>query len=145
MKNISINAFKKLVKIKATEYQFARLMSLKQGHSKMENLQYSKLQLQEYLKLGNLNASEAKVIFKYRTRMASYGENYRENQIHVSCPLCGVHLDNQVMAFTNCSIVRENVTVEGVYEEIFKPVIPRKTIQTILNIEKVREDYVKKI
>ena len=38
----SQNVFKKFVKVKAAEYEFRRLMNIKQKHSKMDNLNYSK-------------------------------------------------------------------------------------------------------
>ena len=41
----------------------------------MENLKYSKLQIQGYLKLKNSDTKSAKTLFKYRTRIARYGEN----------------------------------------------------------------------
>ena len=42
LKNKSSNAFKKFVKIKASEYEFRKLMELKQTHSKMDSLSYSR-------------------------------------------------------------------------------------------------------
>ena len=41
--------FKNHVKVKAAEYEYRRLKIIKQKHSKMDNLKYSKLQLQGYL------------------------------------------------------------------------------------------------
>ena len=51
LKKKSINSFKKFVKLKAHEFEFSRLMQAKMGHSKTDNLSYSKLELQKYLKL----------------------------------------------------------------------------------------------
>jgi hypothetical protein len=141
----SINAFKKLLIVKASLFEFSKLMKLKQGHSKMENLEYSKLELQDYLKQNNMNAAEAKTMFTYRTRMASYGENFRENNVPVSCPLCGLHLDNQIMAYTNCPVLKANVQIEGKYEDLFKPNIPTKIVKSLVNIDNFREEHIKKI
>ena len=76
MKAKSKMSFKKYVKTKALEYEFSRLMGVKQSHSKMDNLSYSKLEIQEYFKLENMSTNGAKTLFQYRTRMAKYGANF---------------------------------------------------------------------
>ena len=73
----SKKAFKRLVKLKPMDYEYNRLLVAKQGHSKMDNLFYTKLEMQNYLKLENINADEARTFFRYRTRMAQCGENFR--------------------------------------------------------------------
>ena len=120
LKKKSINSFKKFVKLKAHEFEISRFMQAKMGHSKMDNLSYSKLELQKYLKLENLDASGARTLFRYRTRMANFGENFREGNCPVNCPLCGLHLDNQAMAFNNCPVLKANITIIGKYKELFK-------------------------
>ena len=69
------------------DYEYNRLMVAKQGHSNMGNLSYTKLEMQNHLKLENINAIEARTLFRYRTRMANYGENVRGQAGPVSCPL----------------------------------------------------------
>ena len=137
----SINSFKKLVKVKAFEYEFSRLMKAKNGHSKMDNLSYSKLEMQKYLKLENLYASGARTLFRYRTRMANFGENFREGSTAVNCPLCGLHLDNQEMAFYNCPVIKANVKIRGQYEDIFKKNVSTELVNTLDNISKFREEF----
>ena len=77
--------------------------------------------------------------------MASYGENFRENNVTVSCPLCGLHLDNQIMAYTNCPVLKANVQIEGKYEDLFKPNIPTKIVKSLVNIDNFREENIKTI
>ena len=74
--------------------------------------------------------------------MASYGENFRENNVPVSCPLCGLHLD---MAYTNCPVLKANVQIEGKYEDLFKPNIPTKIVKSLVNIDNFREEHIKNI
>ena len=135
----SQNCFKNHGKVKAAEYEYRRLITIKQTHSKMDNLKYSKLQMQGYLKLKNSDTKGAKILFKYRTRMARYGENYRMNGTPVLCPLCGLHLDNQVMAFNNCPEIKANVDIKGTYEDIFKPSPPAEVIKSLENIDQFRQ------
>ena len=72
--------FKKQVKQKVQIYEFNQLMSAKQRHTKMDNLNYSKLEIQEYFKLENMNTAGAQTLFKYRVRMANFSENFCGNQ-----------------------------------------------------------------
>ena len=51
-------AFKKLVKVKVREYAFFSFLEMQDKHSKLKDLFYSDLKLQEYLNLNNLTATE---------------------------------------------------------------------------------------
>ena len=50
---------------------------MKASHSKMDNVFYTKLQMQGYLKAKDITPEDAKMVFSYRTRMADYTENFR--------------------------------------------------------------------
>ena len=50
IKKKSKSSFKKLVKVKTTEYTLNYLLSLKEKHSKMDKLTYTEQKLQNYLK-----------------------------------------------------------------------------------------------
>ena len=50
IKRKSADSFKRMVKIKAKEYTLDYLLKLKGKHSKMNNLNYPELKLQNYLK-----------------------------------------------------------------------------------------------
>ena len=101
--------------------------------------------MQGYLKLKNSDTKGTKTLFKYRTRMARYGENYRMNGTPVLCPLCGLHLDNQVMAFNNCPEIKANVVIKGTYEDIFKPSPPAEVIKSLENIDQFRHEKMETI
>ena len=115
-------------------------MEAKTGHSKMDNLSYIKLELQKYLRLENLYDSGARTLFRYRTRMANFGENFCEGNCAVNCPLCGLHLDNQEMAFNNCPVIKANVNIRGQYEDLFKKNVSSELVKTLENISKFREE-----
>ena len=134
-------SFKNLVKMSAHEYEFTQLLKSKQKHSKLENLWYSKLEMQKYLELNNMNNNEAQVMFKYRTRMAKYGENFRGNKSSVMCPLCHTHLDDQKIAFENCQVLKENIRISENYNLIFNTSVPSEVVKIIMKIEQLREQY----
>ena len=121
------------------EYEFASLMKVKQRHSKMDNLNYSKLDMQQYLKLENIDKNSAQTLFRFRVRMAKFGENFRKHSVPVVCPLCELHLDNQVMGFENCQVVRNSIKIDGNYPDIFKTNIPSGLVKTLVDIEDLRE------
>ena len=105
----------------------------------MKDLNYTKLEMQTYLKLNNTNTEGARTLFKYRTRMAQYGENFRGNTGPVNCPLCGVHLDSQIMAFNNCQVVKQNIVIEGNNSDIFRPEAPINLAKTLISIDKLKD------
>ena len=72
--------------------------------------------------------------------MADYGENFRGPNGPRMCPICGLHLDNQVLSFYNCQEIRTKILVKGEYSDIFKPTIPIDLVNTLVNIDKLREN-----
>ena len=84
LKTMSKENFKRKAKIVA----LANLKKKQAAHSKMRNLEYSKLELQSYLKLPGIKVDMPRNLFKFRTRMAPFGENFRGNQELITCLLC---------------------------------------------------------
>ena len=132
-------SFKNLIKIKAKEYALYNFLEKKENHSKLSNLVYTDLKLQEYMK--ELTTSQAQTVFAYRSRMAQYSENYRGGQGHLPCPLCLMHLDCQSMSF-NCPSVKENIKIQGKYENIFCDKIEPELAETLVKIDKYRKTYI---
>ena len=56
------------------------------------------MKMQEFFKTPGITTEQALNLFKWRVRMAPFGENFRGGQPFVMCPLCRNHLDNQPMA-----------------------------------------------
>ena len=79
IKGKSPYTFKKHVKIKSKEFALEQLLKLKSKHSKMENLDYSELKLQKYLNNPLITVQEAKNLFKFRTRVANFQANMKNN------------------------------------------------------------------
>ena len=136
----STEAFKNLVKIKASDYAFYSYLENKEGHSKLDSLFYSKLATQEYLINTNLSAKEAQLVFSYRVRMANYSENFRGYSGHSPCPLCLSHLDSQAMCMS-CPAIKENVNLQGKYQQIFSNKITKDLVKSLELIEKFRTEF----
>ena len=57
------------------------------------------------------------------------------------CPLCTIHMDTQTHS-VQCVQVKESVSVNGNYIDIFKEVIPRNISKTLYDISKLREGII---
>ena len=96
--------------------------------------------MQEYLNLENIDKVGAQTLFRCQVRMAAFGENCRRKSGPVPCPLCSNHLDNQLMGFDNCQVLRENVKTEGVYKTVFSKDVPSLVVKTLIKIDEERKN-----
>ena len=143
IKSKSKEAFKSMVRIKAKEYALKILTEKQAIHSKMESLHYSELKMQNYFKYTDIKNSEKRIIFKWRTQMENFGENYREGRDPVICPLCSCHLDNQILS-TQCEVIKRELKFKEDIKDIFKNDISKDTIDTVNSIVEVRKKILNK-
>ena len=137
----SPNSFKRLVKVKTKEYTLDHLLKIKEKHSKMDNLDYIDLKLQNYLKDEKILVKEAKTLYRFRTRAAKFGENMKNNcNVSTACPLCHVQPDTQEHSL-KCPVVRTRVEVKGNYRDIFLEDIPSNISKTLSEITELREEF----
>ena len=139
LKSKSKSSFKNILKKKAIEYAFEELTEKQAKHSKMENLQYSELAIQNYFLQPGINIDEIRSIFKYRTRMAPFGENFRAGRESVTCPLCSTHVDSQVMSFM-CPAIRKNINIDCDIQDLYTDTMNMKTASTVSHILKLRRE-----
>ena len=87
----------------------------------------------------NITVKEAKNIFKYRTRVANFKDNFKNNHDGgMECPLCLEQPDSQAHSVL-CPVIKANIDVRGEYSEIFTHEISKEISQTLLNITLFRE------
>ena len=68
-------------------------MKIKESHTKMDDIHYTHLSKQTYLKSKKLFPDRAKLLFKFRTHMVDVKNNFKtmyNNQIE--CPLCKIEI-----------------------------------------------------
>ena len=106
----------------------------------MKNLTYTCLEMQDYLLLKNMNTSQAKAMFKFRVKMAPFGENFRGGRKTVLCPLCHQHPDGQEESFS-CRRMKEIINIKGKYHQIFGWKFTKQIIETVQSIYEFREEY----
>ena len=141
LKSKSKNSFKQLVKTQVKKYAFINLMEKKKKHSKMDNIEYEELKKQDYFSIKGINVEEVRNIFKIRTRMAPYGQNFRGGQETVSCPLCEVQADDQVHGF-QCEEIKNKIEINIEVEDIYQQSITKQMAEEVTNILKAREKLI---
>ena len=112
LRSISKNSFKRLVKLKSKQFALEGLSKMKEKHSKMKDLYYSELKMQNYFKDPKIPVEEAQNIFRFRTRSANFKENMKTKYKETLCPLCEIQPDSQAHSF-KCSVVNEKINIDG--------------------------------
>ena len=142
LKSYSKQTFKKYVNEKATKLTFKSMMFRKESHSKMRNLNYSNLEIQEYFTRGHLSKWDAHQIFLYRTRMISFWGNFRTGSSRL-CPLCLEHPDTQEL-FSECAVMKnEYGEFKYLTKSIFSNSYEMEEVKNLVKILKFREDLIK--
>ena len=119
IKNKSKDAFKRIVKVKAKEYALRTLHKKQETHTKLDSLVYKEMKMQSYMLSEELKPKEKKLLFKSRTKLLDFGENYRGGRTHVMCPLCKLHLDKQELSY-QCPDIKSEVEFTGKIQDILK-------------------------
>ena len=120
------------------EYALHILTEKQEKHSKMDNLYYSEIKPQAYLTIETLNIEEIRNIFRWRTRMVRFGENYKGGREFVMCPLCRKHFDNQNMSL-DCEIMRSKMNIQCKMTDIYAETVTKETAKVLLQMMKLRE------
>ena len=98
----------------------------------MANLNYQELEIQPYFKTEGLKVEEVRAIFKFRTRMAPFGENFRGNKDYIMCPLCKEEKNTQALSF-NCPAMRKELEISCDISEV-----SLETAQTLSKMVEIR-------
>ena len=89
--------------------------------TKLVNINYTKLEIQDYLKSQKINLQKKKILFKARTRMINVNKNFGNSS---PCSLCNLNEDDQshllecIFIKLESSIVQENKN-KCEYQDIF--------------------------
>ena len=84
------------VKIKKETLAF--LISIKNKHSKMDNLNFEELKCSDYLKNSQISTEDTKLLFQLRTRMYPVKNNFKQRyQNDLNCRLCTENLIENVV------------------------------------------------
>ena len=99
IKEMSEYKFKKIVKEKTCQAAFKYLMEQKNTpgkHTKIKNIEYKQLCMQEYLLEGNFNTEISKLIFKMRGKTLDIKEHKKWKYENNLCVGCGKNAESEV-------------------------------------------------
>ena len=91
----------------------------------------------------DLNNNQKKTIFKLRTRMERFGENFRCGKAHIICPLCGLHWDSQDLSL-QCPEIKKEIESNGDTSEIYKDNFGNEIIHMFTKVLEKRSEALKK-
>ena len=122
IKSQSKESFKSLVKESCAKLAFSNLMKEKEGLSKMNNLTYGKLEMQEYLSTDKLNSQQKRLLYRIRTRTIDTPDSYGRNTL---CSLCNLARD-EISHVIDCVVIKlacpdiylsESVRIDDAYQQ----------------------------
>ena len=124
IKEMSEYSFKKFVKEQTKEAAFKYLIGLKNKpgkHTKMANLDYSDLCIQEYLLDGNSNTEISKIIFKARGRNLDIKEHKRWKYGDDLCLGCNenIETENELLSCSGFCESNETENADISYSLVF--------------------------
>ena len=116
-------------------------------HSKLNYLEYTKLEMMNYLKDPRIKPETARKIFKFRVHMLDFKQNYKgkygpDNK----CPLCENHIDSQD-EIQNCKIMKSRFNTENELEKlnlIYEDKVDMHAANLLENILQIREEILNK-
>jgi hypothetical protein len=105
----------------------------------MENLEYTELKLQNYLTDDEISVEEAKNLYRFRTRVAKFKENFKNGYVANACPLCLVQPDTQAHSL-QCHVLKTKLDIKKGLTVIYSVKISLRISKTLLEISKFREN-----
>ena len=126
IKEMSKRQFKKILKEKVQKSAFILLQSIKETHSKVNEVIYYEFSIQKYLTSSKFTMKEKQLLFKRRTRMLDTKANFKNMHTYNLkcdyCDECDLQTQRHLLEdcdgiISNCEEVSDNVTVE--HDDIF--------------------------
>ena len=105
----------------------------------MDNVNYDELKIQDYFSLKGTQVDHIRNIFKLRTRMAPFGNNFKGNKPSISCPLCDMSEDTQGHGF-RCKAITDEIEINLDINEIYRGGITREEAETATKVLAKREE-----
>ena len=114
IKQIKKEKLKSLVKKKVREAAFFYLKQLQQKHSKVQTIQYEKLELSNYMNSPIFTSENTKLLLALRTRTVNgIRTDFKSMFNTLFCPLCEEHLDT-LPNLLQCDLLRTQQRTDAV-------------------------------
>ena len=141
IKSYSKSEYKVIIKELITKAAFKYYLKKKETHSKLDEISYSELKLQSYLKDKGFSKEERELMVSLRSRCHRSKVNFRK--LHKNDLLCRYGCqspESQIHIFTQCKTLRAQITIPAIpeYTHIFKDVFKQKqAIEYFILIDRV--------
>ena len=137
--SITKGAFKRIVKKKAETFTLRTLLCKKERYSKLSDLTYYELSMQKYLMNEDISFNEKKIIFKFRSKMADFGNNFKGGRKFTVCPLCKLHYDDQSLCL-QCPKIREELGSNEEISDLFRSNVSKRTAKILQKVTSIRKN-----
>ena len=135
---------KKEIKERCKNYALSKFQNLQKNHSKMRNLVYSDLNIQNYFQRKDISLKQKQMIFRSRTYTEKYKNNFKNKYEDLACIICRKHIDDQESVFMECNEFSKQLDDDDNdlnYKDIFTNNIPLNLIKKLTRINKVRSNF----
>ena len=143
IKSMSKIKYKKILKSKIRANAFNELNKVKESHSKVKNIKYKSLKIQNYLVDEHFTQKEKHLLFKLRTKMINVKSNFKNMYPdNLQCNYCSEnviqsqeHLLECPTIISNCQDLFDNIEIEhdDIYGNIQQQLAVTKLYQKVLN------------
>ena len=121
IRSMSKDVYKKTVKDLINKAVFEFFMNQKRTHSKLDEVEYSSLQIQLYWKSTILKTSEKELLLNLRSKCHKSKRNFKKlYKNDIQCSLGCPQPEDQRHTFTTCLKI-PNKYSHAIYEDIFGP------------------------
>ena len=114
IQTLSKDKLRNIVRNKTRQAAFEYLKRIKEGHSKMDRLEYNTYEKAAYLSSPLFNSDSVKMLLALRTRTVQDIRNdFRGMYPNIECPLlCGE--EDKIQHILDCSVIRQHHKSENV-------------------------------
>ena len=143
---MSKSTYKKFIKTKVKTAAFKHLQSLQEGHSKVKNIKYHKLQMQPYMMHPCMNSDDIALLFALRTRcVRGIRNDFREMFSTIRCELCDKH-DDTLPNLLMCEQLTHVPRNGSIYLDVFSQSVQnqKESMLQYRGLLKAREGILKK-
>ena len=143
IKETSKSAYKKWIKREVKKAAFESYLKERNALSKIKDVQYSELKIQDYLKDKMFNRSERKLLYALRSKCYNAKQNFKSlYKNNMNCRFGCMENESQEHILTQCTPVSGDSCIQ--YSDIFENVTKQKqSIKQFLVIDQLREDKLK--
>ena len=90
--------------------------------------------------MKNANIEQIRTIFRFRIRMANFGDNYKNKSSQTMCPLCHSHFDSQILSF-QCPFYKDKLVITCNMDDVDTENVTLETAKTLTEMIRLRVKF----